>query len=958
MSAILEFRRASAAAALLALSALAGSGAAAAATAGAARAESRDIAPDPALRAGVLPNGMHYLVLRNTTPPGQVAVRLHIAAGSLQETDAQQGLAHFLEHLAFRGSTHVPEGELQKSLERIGLRMGADTNAATGQSETTYRFDLPNNQDATIDLGLMLLRETAGELTLSQEAMDKERGVVLSEERFRDSPASRVREAQAGFILKGQFALQREPIGKPDVIRNAPVSLARDYYRTFYRPERATVIVAGDIDPDAVIAKITQHFAGWQASAPDGADPDLGMPPSRALESQIFVEEGAPRFVSVSWAVPFIPQRDTIAYRRHELVEAIATSVVNQRLQRVAMRPDAPFLSAGVGRSDMWRSATVASLTVNYDADSWAGALQEAEQVRRQAVTDGVAQAEVDREVDAMLTRFEAAAGRAATRPSPGLANVLLGTLEDDEVFSTPATDLQIAREQLRNVKARDVNAALREAFAGSGPLIFLSSPVPVEGGEGAVTDAWNNVHAGTLAKYEPSTATWPYTKFGTPGQVVEQSTAPDVGATFVRFANGVRLTVKPTSYRADDVQVAVNIAGGRLVLPRDKLGPAWAAGTLISGGLRGLDSLEIRRLLGSKIYGTGFQIADDSFVLSGRTRAADLDTQLQVLTAFLTAPGWRPEAFQRLQNSYVLQLDRAESTPAGALNAQFAGMVHSGDMRWVQPRAEDVRATAPEDLKKLVESWLAWGPLEVVIVGDITVERAIATTAATFGALPPRLADTWPKPQAGELRFPAANAQPLVLPHKGRADQGIALIAWPTTDTISDVQGAADRQVMSTILRMRMTEVLRENSGVTYSPQAIGASSLTFPGYGYTGILAETPPDKAQFFVDTARRIAADLRREAPPADELERARKPARDALARTMQTNGYWLDQLSGAQTDETRLAAVRYAPYALGYVTADRVRYAAATWLRDDTAWTLLVEPKAIAEAQESAPVAHP
>ena len=253
-----------------------------------------DIAPDPAVRYGALPNGMRYIILKNATPAGQVALRLRIRAGSLQETDAQQGLAHFLEHLAFRGSANVPEGELQRTLERLGLRMGGDTNASTSQTQTVYRFDLTSNEDTTIDTGLMLMREVASELTLSPEQMEKERGVVLAEERFRDSPAARSREEQAKFLLKGQFALERLPIGKVEVLRTAPIGEFVSFYQNFYRPERATLIVAGDIDPENIERKITQRFADWQAKAPDGADPDLGMPAERGLESAVFVEASAP----------------------------------------------------------------------------------------------------------------------------------------------------------------------------------------------------------------------------------------------------------------------------------------------------------------------------------------------------------------------------------------------------------------------------------------------------------------------------------------------------------------------------------------------------------------------------------------------------------------------------------------------------------------------------------------
>jgi zinc protease len=919
--------------------------------------QNSDIAPDPAVRYGALPNGMRYIILRNATPPGQVALRMRIRAGSLQESDAQQGLAHFLEHLAFRGSANVPEGELQRMLERLGLRMGGDTNASTSQTQTVYRFDLTSNEEATIDTGLMLMREVASELTLSAEQMEKERGVVLAEERFRDSPAARSREEQAKFLLKGQFALERLPIGKVEVLRSAPIGEFVAFYQNFYRPERATLIIAGDIDPMVIERKITQRFSDWQAKGPNGADPDLGMPAARERESALFVEASAPKYISVSWVQPYRDVPDSKAERRRQLVEGLGLAVINQRMQRAATNPDAAFLGAGVSRGNMWRSARVASLSVNYDGKDWREALAAAERLRRQAVTEGVEDFELDREIAALRTRTEAAAARAATRPTPGLANGLLGALEGNEVYTSPEMDLALLTELLPSITLADVNAALGETFVGGGPLIFMSSPDPVENGEQALQDAYNEGQTGEAPSIANSNIdAWPYTWFGRPGAVVEQRDIPDIGTRFVRFANGVKLTVKPTEFRDEEVLVNVHIAGGRLTLPANRVSPIWGASTLVAGGLKDLDQLDVRRLLTTRIYSAGFGVTDDSFALSGRTRPADLVTQMQLLAAYMTLPGWREEAFERAQSGYAAQLERAGATAASVFGMQFPSRIRSGDARWMQPTAEQVRAVRLEDVKALLASALADGPIEVTMVGDITIEQAINAVSVTFGALPERKGAGVARPQPGDLRFPAPAREPVVLTHKGRADQGLALIAWPTTDAYSNLQAVADRQMLNAIFRDRVSNALRTEAGLTYSAQMGGGSSLTFPGYGSIAIYAEVPPDKGQFFLDTVQRIVTELRTAPPTADELERARKPALDGLARTMQTNGYWLDQLSQVQQDERRLDLIRFTTIRLNYVTPERVRYAAETYLDDARAWRLLVVPESQQQAAAPAPTA--
>ena len=235
------------------------------------------------MRFAVLPNGMRYAIMRNATPKGEVAIRFRIGAGSLDENDAQQGLAHFTEHMAFRGSTHVPESEVWTGMQRLGMSIGADTSAYTTETQTFYQLNLPNADPATVDFGLMRIREIASELTLSQTAMDAERGTVLGEERLRDTPDYRTTKAQRDFFFKGQWVTQRYPIGKVDIIQHAPVSLIRDFYNAYYRPERATLIVVGDIDPQEVEAKIKARFSDWTGVGRAGPDPDMGAPPKRDL---------------------------------------------------------------------------------------------------------------------------------------------------------------------------------------------------------------------------------------------------------------------------------------------------------------------------------------------------------------------------------------------------------------------------------------------------------------------------------------------------------------------------------------------------------------------------------------------------------------------------------------------------------------------------------------------------
>jgi zinc protease len=901
-----------------------------------------DIAADPAVRFGALPSGMRYAIMKNTTPKDEVSIRLRIGAGSFEETDAQRGLAHFLEHMAFRGSAHVDDGEVFKMLERLGLRAGADTNASTSQTQTLYQFDLPKADNETVDTGIMLTREIVSELSLKADAFQAERGPVLSEERLRDGPATHAFETQTKFLLKGQLAPERSPIGKVEVIRDAPVDQVADFYHAYYRPERATLIVVGDIDPDAIEAKITAKFSDWNPSGTGRADPDLGMPLTRGQEAQVFVETGAPQFVTVSWVSPYDSSPDTRAQRTSDRIEGIALGILNQRYAQAAQSADPPFLAAGVSRGNTARSALIASMYVNYPADRWQRAFIEADKIRRQTLEQGVTQEEVDRQVTNALASARSGVASASTRVSRALAGGIAGVINRDAVFNSPEAGLAMIEADLKGLTKEKVNTALRAAFAGNGPLLFLSSPIPVEGGEGALASAFKEGESAAVADAAPPQAMpWPYTEFGTPGTVTATRVLDDIGVTFVQFANGVKLTVKPTKFRADQISVSVTFPGGELAFPKDKM--VIDSGAFVGGGLQAMPLIDMRRALAGKIYGLGFDVGDDSFSLGGGTRPADLDTQLQVLAAYLTKPGWRPELFRQSLTSMVDGIAKLDTSAMSLFGAKWPGLLHSGDARWMYPSIDEVKAAKLEDVKALLEPAIANGPIEVTIVGDISVEDATKSVAATFGALPPRGESHFATPQSGEVKFPAPTPEPVVLYHQGRADQGVAAIAWPTTDVYADSESAA-RRLVTDIIRSRLFDQLRVAAGATYSPQTTAHASLTFPGYGYIAAFAEIPPDKSKLFFDAVAQVTADLAANGPTADEFERARKPELDSLEKAAETNGYWAGYLSGAQADERKLTLMRNARPQLEQVTPDDVRDVAAKYLTDAKAWKMLVLPK--------------
>ena len=416
------------------------------------------------------------------------------------------------------------------------------------------------------------------------------------------------------------------------------------------------------------------------------------------------------------------------------------------------------------------------------------------------------------------------------------------------------------------------------------------------------------------------------------------------MGATFVRFENGVRLTVKPTAFRDDEVLVRVNVGDGMLGFRSDRQTSTWASGAFVEGGLKKIEAEDVERALTSKVVGVRFGVGEDSFQFSGGTRPEDLPTQLQLLTAYLTEPGWRAAAFERIKTSGKTIHDQYESTDSGVLGRDLSGLLHGGDRRWTFPSREEIAGGRLEDLVAQLTPGLA-GPVEVVIVGDVVVADAIKAVAATLGALPARAPPKTVPEAARKVGFPAPRAEPLVLTHKGRADQAVGYMAWPTTDFWSDPKRARDNAILGEVLRLRLLDELREVQGATYSPSVSFTHSQIWTGWGYIAASVEVPPEKLPPFFSDVAKIAADLRAKEPSPDEMERAKKPVLESLQRSRVTNQFWLSELSGAQTDPRRLEFVRNIQTWTEKVTAADVRRAAQTYLVPEKAWKLVVSPQA-------------
>lgn len=903
---------------------------------------------DPSVVYGVLPNGMRYAIMKNALPAGLVSMRFHFNAGSAHEAEDQLGLAHFVEHMAFNGSKKVKEDELFKIMERLGASSGPDTNAYTGQRETVYLFNVPSVDEGKIDTALMLFRETASELLIDPAAVDRERGVVLSEERGRASPQMRAVEANMKAMYPGH-PLGRSPIGSTEILRTAPAQRIRDFWDAYYRPERATLVVVGDIDPAMIEAKIKEKFSDWKGRGPDGKDPPPVNLAGRGTQVEVYTETGLLPQAGLTWLdtprnLPDGPQAS-----RERVIEGMVTGILSRRFAEVAQSPNPPFLQ-GVAQFGEMRGIVRQTGVATGGATDVKGSIESLVRVQKQAVEHGFRQDEVDRYITNTRAVLNGQIAAAATRRSPALADSLLGAITTEVAFRTPQQTLDNFNRVVGNLTLAEVNAVLRQNFSGKGPYLFVMDGKPYEGGKDAIAQVLASARAEqSTALAAAEVKAWPYADFGPAGQIVSRKTVDDLGLTFVTFANGVRLTVKKTDFNRNNIQIRATFGGGLLDLPKDKVSPAMMfSGAFTSGGLNKLTVVERQRVTTGKQVAVNAGVGPEGFFLSGVTRPEDFEMQMQLLAAQIIDAAWSPPAFAQMMDANARAFETIDTQPAAVFGLKAPLLMHSNDQRFASPTPEIYRSANVAEIKALMAPIVAEADMEVVIVGDIDVETAIAQAAKTFGALPKRKPKTEP-PGARDVKFAAPTPEPIKLTHRGRADQGIAAIAFPGTGYWRDPELSDQLSTAMAILVDRVNEEMRERQGKSYGVGGGAALSRTYPDYGELMVQTEISADVMPLFFETVEREAVKLATEGATQDEVDRAIRPRRENIARGVVTNAYWMGVLPGAQGDEKRLADIRRDKERFTKVTPASVKAAAQQWLVPAKAWKLTVVPQPAAVA---------
>ena len=839
---------------------------------------------------------MRYAILPNPEPPGRISLRLLVEAGSLMETDEQQGLAHFLEHMAFNGTTHFAADEMVAYFQRLGMAFGADTNAHTGFDETVYKLELPNH--SVLPDGLLLLRDYLDRMDLAPDQIEKERGIILAEKRARDSVEYRSFLAELEFLLPGTLPTRRMPIGLEEVISGAQRDLFASFYGDWYTPDRSVLLAVGAVDPDALAKEFARFFGDLQART-RREDPPLGKVERRALETSIFRHPEMPSTtVSVQSVQPLEETTDSLARRRQAILQDLALAVMNRRLEVLSRRDGAAFLS-GVAYSSEWlgfvRNSAL-ELTVT-DPARWKEALSIAEQELRRSLLHGFTEAELREAGSRLRNQFEEAAAREPTLRSRQVADALTRAVRQRRVFTSARQELDWVTQILAGLDAEEVEASWRRLWPEGMRLIFLSGQF-AEGDptEGAVLRAWEEAAAVPVDPPEASgESEFAYGASEEAGEVLWRDMVEDLGIWRIGFANNLVLQIKATPFESGVIHLAARFGAGELKLKPSEAGlPLLASASFIEGGLGRHDYDTVQRLMAGKSVDLSLAVSPDAFILRGQTSPRDLRSQLELMAAYLQDPGFRPEALGVAREKVRRFYAQLQFTPQGVLRNEVARYLAQGDHRFGYPPLTQVEAFSMEDLKSWMSEPLATDQIVLSVVGDCDPEEVVHWVARTLGSLPTRLGERPDGREFRTVRFPDLSGDPVRFTVSSEIPKAFVVHYWPTAD-MWDISRTRRLSTLAEVLNDRLRIHLREELGEAYSPFAFSFASDTYEQWGYLAAVVVADPDQIERVREALNQVDRDLAAGSVTEDERERAMKPLLEGLREWVRNNNYWLNSV---------------------------------------------------------------
>lgn len=929
------------------------------AAAGSISLSAQPLPTDDRLVTGELENGMHYIVRAHSNPPGRAVMWIHVSTGSLNETDQQRGIAHFLEHMAFNGSENFPPGSVIPFFQGMGLTFGQHQNAFTSFDQTTYQLSFPDVKPETLEKGMRFFGDIAGRLSLLPKEIDSERQVILEEKRARLGPQQRVQEFVLSRLMPGSIVGDRLPIGTEETLLKVSQQDFKDYYGKWYTPTNMTLMVVADTDPKVVVEKIKEAF-GVGEKTPRPVDNDPGVKPYTQTRAIVATDkeltDGEISMVSVGEK---IPPATTVPLFRADMVRAVATSAFNRRMGAKLAAGGTSYLDVSASASNMFNVAAVRQAEVSGKPEDWKAMLAELGTDVQRARLHGFSQQEVDDVKKQILSGIEQFVTQESSIPAQRLIQMMNRTIAEGEPLMSAQQELDLTRQVLPGITIEEVSKSFADLFDPAKVTFIAQLPadkpgveIPTESQLVELGQAAFNAKPDKQVDAErPSTL---MTELPTPGKAVDVSTHEASGVTSGWFENGARFHHRFMDIRKDSVTISISLAGGTLQETAASRGVSDAAALAWSRPATSkLTSTNIRDIRTGKKAGARGGISTDQLTINASGSPSDIEDALQLAYLMLTDPVIEPAAFEQWKKETLQSIEDRNKNPQGIMMQVMAETLYPADEARCQLlTAEQVNRITIDAAQSWLRNAIASAPIEVSVVGDLPKERAQELLARYVGSLPRR--EKISSGTLDDLRTLKRTPGPRTTDRKVALQTPLAIgVNGFFGADIENVYDCRCLQLASLVLRTRILNKIREAEQLAYSPGCGHRPATDYPGFGVFIGTAPTEPGKVDRLIEAYDEIYAGFARDGATEEEMTTIRKQVANQMDEQMKDPGYWTARLSVMDYRKVNLDDVVGGPAALQAITADELKTVFNKYYKPENVLKIIIRPE-IAAAPADAP----
>ena len=896
----------------------------------------QSIPVDRQITIGHLPNGVQYYVRQNPKPEKRAELRLVVKAGSVLEDDDQQGLAHFIEHMAFNGTSHFPKNEIIKFIESLGMRFGADLNAYTSFDETVYMLQVPTDKPDVMDKAVQVLEDWAHNVTFDNTEVDKERPVVMEEWRLRRGAGARIQDKLLPIVLNGSRYADRLPIGKTEIIQNAKTDTLKKFYKDWYRPELMAVVAVGDFDKTAVENIIKTHFGSIPASASPKPRPNYDVPDRAGSAFAILTDkELTSTNVTIENILPH-RQEGTVGAYRQDMVDGLFSSMLSSRLAEIAQKPDAPFLGAFVDRGPfVAKTKDEAELAARVKDDGVEkgldAVLTEVDRVSR----FGFTATELDRERQNTLRAYERMVIEDQNRQSNSRADEYIRNFLTGEPLPGAEGEQALQLRFLPEIKLEEINAVAKQWFTDKNRIITVTAPdkpgvkLPDEAKLTAVIKAapGKDIQA-YVDKVSNAALLDPLPK---PGAITKTTTKDSLGITEWELSNGVKVVLKPTTFREDEILFRATSPGGTSLASDADFIPASTAAQLVgAGGIGQFSRIDLQKIMTGKVASAGAFIGELEQGLSGSSSRKDLETMFQLIYLRFTQPRADKDLFQVQASQTKIALANQTASPGYAFNEALTTILGQNHPRRRVAKPEEVdKWDLDKSLAFYKDRFADASGFTFVFVGSFDVAAMKPLVEQYLGSLPAlHRNQTWKDIGA---RLP-----------KGVIEKRVEAGIEPKSQTAIIFNGPIEYdpahrvaiRAMSQILQTRLLETIREELGGTYSITANSSvDKYPIPEYELA-IQFGSDPTRTDDLIKRVFGEIEKLRTEGPTEKQLADEKEALQREFETSSKQNGYLLGQILGKIQYGEDVAGIWQAPELYKKLDAATIQDAAKKYLDSD------------------------